>query len=120
VREKVAQLWRGTGEVFIPLRHDPGTAQVDARMLASAGQALVHQDGALRKVYFFVLVLPHSAAMFVQAFWHARREMFWEFHRRTFEYLGGVPGDRAAVSGGSATTMTRCWCRRSRASGRGG
>lgn len=88
-------------------------------MLASAGQALVNQDGALRKVYFFVLVLPYSDAIFVQAFWHARTEMFWEFHNRAFEYLGGVPRDRAAVSGGSATTTTRCWCRRSRARGRG-
>lgn len=29
--------------------------------------------------------------MFVQAFWHARTEMWWEFHNRAFEYLNGVP-----------------------------
>lgn len=85
VREKVAQLRRVRGEVFMPLRHDPGTAQMDV------GQALVNDGQSLRKVYFFVMALPHSDAMFVQAFWHARTEMFWEFHRRAFEYLGGVP-----------------------------
>lgn len=85
VREKVAQLRRQSGEVFIPLRHDPGTAQMDV------GQALVRQDGQLRKVYFLVMVLPYSDALFVQAFWHARTEMFWEFHNRAFEYFGGVP-----------------------------
>ena len=85
VREKVAQLRRQSGEVFIPLRHDPGTAQMDV------GQALVRQGGDLRKVYFLVMVLPYSDALFVQAFWHARTEMFWEFHNRAFEYFGGVP-----------------------------
>lgn len=29
VREKVAQLKRQSGEVFIPPRHAPGTAQMD-------------------------------------------------------------------------------------------
>ena len=112
VREKVAQLRRQSGEVFIPLRHDPGTAQMDV------GQALVRQDGPLRKVYFLVMVLPDSDALFVQAFWHARTEMFGEFHNRAFEYFGGVLRDRGAVSGGSVMTMTRCWCRRLRVSGR--
>lgn len=106
VREKVAQLRRQSGEVFIPLRHDPGTAQMDV------GQALVRQDGQLRKVYFFVMALPHSDALFVQAFRQARTEMFWEFHNRAFEYFGGVLRDRGAVSGGSVMTMTRCWWRR--------
>jgi len=45
----------------------------------------------LRKARFFVLALPHSDALYVQAFWHARTEMFWEFHNRAFEYLSGVP-----------------------------
>jgi transposase len=85
VREKVAQWRRVSGEVFVPLRHDPGTAQMDV------GQALVRQGGTLGRVYFFVMALPYSDALFVQAFEHARTEMFWEFHRRVFEYFGGVP-----------------------------
>ena len=59
VREKVAQLRRVSGEVFVPLSHEPGTAQVDV------GEALVNQGGQLREAYFFVLALPHSDAMFV-------------------------------------------------------
>jgi transposase len=114
VREKVAKLRRVRGEVFIPLRHDPRTAQVDV------GQALVKQGGELRKVYFFVLVLPYSDAIYVQAFGQARTETFWEFHGRAFAYLGGVPGGRGAASGGSAMTMTRYWCQRSQERGRGG
>jgi transposase len=85
VREQVARLKRLSGEVFVPLRHDPGTAQMDV------GQALVRQGGQLRQVYFFVMVLPHSDALFVQAFWQARTEMWAEFHNRAFEYFGGVP-----------------------------
>jgi hypothetical protein len=37
------------------------------------------------------MALPHSDALFVQAFGQARTEMFWEFHNRAFEYFGGVP-----------------------------
>jgi transposase len=55
------------------------------------GEAAVNAGGELRKAYFFVLALPHSDALFVQAFWHARTEMWWEFHKRAFEYLDGVP-----------------------------
>jgi transposase len=107
VREKVAQLRRIRGEVFIPLRHDPGTAQVDV------GEALVSQGGQLRKVHFFVMVLPYSDAIYVQAFWHARTEMFWEFHRRAFEYLEGVPrrisydNDKVLVSAITGTRSRR-------------
>ena len=69
----------------MPLRHDPGTAQVDV------GHALAQVGGVLGKLCFFVMALPHSDALFVQAFGHARTEMFWEFHRRAFEHFGGVP-----------------------------
>jgi transposase len=51
VREKVAQLRRVTGEVFIPLRHDPGTAQVDVV------EALVNLRGKLLMLFFLVMVL---------------------------------------------------------------
>jgi transposase len=85
VREKVRALKRQRGDVFVPLRHDPGTAQVDV------GHALARVGGVLSNICYFVMALPHSDALFVQAFWHARTEMFWEFHRRAFEYFGGVP-----------------------------
>jgi len=107
VREKVRKLKRQRGDVFVPLRHDPGTAQVDV------GHALARVGGVLSKICYFVMALPHSDALFVQAFWHARTEMFWEFHRRAFDYFGGVPrrisydNDKALVSAVTGTRSRR-------------
>lgn len=72
-------------EVFMPLVHRPGEAQVDF------GYALVKMKGVLRKVAFFVMALPHSDAFFVQAFERECTETFWEGHVRAFAYFGGVP-----------------------------
>ena len=71
-------------EVFVPLLHRPGEAQVDF------GQALVKMNGALRKVSFFVMALPHSDAAFVMAFERECTETFWEGHVQAFEFFGGV------------------------------
>jgi len=49
-------------EVFMPLVHRPGEAQVDF------GFAVAKLAGVLRKIAFFVMVLPHSDAFFVMAF----------------------------------------------------
>jgi transposase len=44
----------------VPLRHDPGHAQVDF------GEALAEIAGVERKIHFFAMDLPHSDACFVQ------------------------------------------------------
>jgi hypothetical protein len=49
-------------EVFVPLRHDPGHAQVDF------GEALAEIAGVERKIHFFALDLRHSDACFVRAY----------------------------------------------------
>lgn len=85
VKAAVAQLRVRGREVFVPLVHRPGEAQVDI------GFAAIKQWGQLRKICFFVMVLPYSDAVFVQAFERACTETYWEFHRRAFEYFGGVP-----------------------------
>jgi transposase len=72
-------------EVFVPLAHRPGEAQVDF------GYALVKVAGQLRKVAFFVMALPYSDAFFVQAFERECTETFWEGHVRAFDFFGGVP-----------------------------
>lgn len=72
-------------EVFVPLVHRPGEAQVDI------GFAAIRQWGQLRNICFFVMVLPCSDAVYVQAFERACTKTYWEFHRRAFEYFGGVP-----------------------------
>lgn len=71
-------------EVFMPLVHRPGEAQVDF------GFALVKIRGVLKKVAFFVMALPYSDAFFVQAFERECTETFWEGHVRAFEYFGGA------------------------------
>jgi transposase len=85
VKRAVRDLERVRGEVFVPLIHRPGEAQVDF------GYALAKVAGRLRKVAFFVMALPHSDALFVQAFERECTEAFWEGHVRGFAFLGGVP-----------------------------
>ena len=85
VKEAVRELLRVKQEVFMPLVHRVGEAQVDF------GYALVKVSGLLRKVGFFVMVLPHSDAFFVMAFERECTESYWEGHARAFESLGGVP-----------------------------
>ncbi|MFM8704276.1 MAG: IS21 family transposase [Planctomycetia bacterium] len=72
-------------EVFLPLSHPPGEAQVDF------GEATVRIAGKETKVALFVMTLPSSGAMFVQAFRKECTETFMEGHRRAFEEHGGVP-----------------------------
>ena len=85
VKDAVRELKRRSQEVFVPLVHRPGEAQVDF------GQGLVNVAGTLRKIVFFVMVLPYSDAFLVMAFERECTETFWEGHVRAFEYFGGVP-----------------------------
>ena len=85
VRDAVRELTQKTQEVFVPLLHRPGEAQVDF------GHALANVDGQLRKVAFFVMALPYSDATFVMAFEREGTETFWEGHVRAFDFFQGVP-----------------------------
>ena len=78
--------WRiSRREVFLPLSHPPGEAQVDF------GEATVRIAGKETKLAIFVMTLPYSGAIFVQAFPKECTETFMEGHRRAFEEFGGVP-----------------------------
>lgn len=48
-------------------------------------------NGELTKVALFVMTLPYSDAIFIQAFPRECTESFLEGHVRAFEFLGGVP-----------------------------
>jgi len=85
VKEVVREIRQRSREVFMPLIHRPGEAQADF------GEALVNEGGRLRKAILFVMGLPHSDAVFVQVFERICTEVFWEAHRRAFEFFGGVP-----------------------------
>ncbi len=78
--------WRNQhAEVFMPLVHPPGEAQVDF------GYAQVFLDGEELKVALFVMTLMYSDAVFCCVFPRECSETFLEGHRRAFEYFGGVP-----------------------------
>jgi transposase len=85
VKEAVREIKRLKQEVYMPLIHRPGEAQVDF------GYALSKVSGVLRKVAFFVMVLPYSDAFFVMVFERECTESYWEGHVRAFEFFGGVP-----------------------------
>ncbi len=72
-------------EVFVPLRHEPGHAQVDF------GEALAEIGGVERKIHFFAMDLPHSDAGFVQAYPAETTEAFCAGHAAAFDFFGKVP-----------------------------
>jgi transposase len=110
-------------EVFVPLRHDPGHAQVDF------GEALAEIGGVESKIHFFAMDLPHSDACFVQAYPAETAEAFCDGHNAAFSFFGKVPRSilydnttlavaarvrattKAKSRGWSAGPAGTCWCR---------
>jgi transposase len=97
-------------EVFVPLAHRPGEAQVDF------GEAQVRLRSEQVKVAMFVMTLPYSDAIFCQVFPRECTEAFQEGHKRAFEFFEGVPrrisydNSRIAVAkitGGRGRELTR-------------
>jgi len=62
VKDAVRAFREGSQEVFLPLSHPPGEAQVDF------GFAYVDLAGEREQVALFVMTLPYSDALFCQAF----------------------------------------------------
>ena len=62
VTDYVRERRRRTREVFVPLVHAPGHAQVDF------GEALGEIGGVVRKLHYFAMALPHSDAFFIKAY----------------------------------------------------
>ncbi len=85
VKQAVREWKQRHKEVFLPLSHPPGEAQVDF------GFADVWIEGELARVALFVMSLPYSDAFFIQAFPRECTESFLEGHKRAFAFFGGVP-----------------------------
>ena len=85
VKDAVREWKTSHREVFLPLSHPPGEAQVDY------GFADVVLNGETIKVALFVMTLPYSDAIFIQAFHRECTESFLEGHKRAFDFYGGVP-----------------------------
>ena len=85
VKDAVRAWKQSCQEVFLPLSHPPGEAQVDF------GEATIRLAGQEIKVALFVMTLPYSGAIYIQVFPRECTETFLEGHRRAFEFFGGVP-----------------------------
>ena len=85
VKDYVHERRQRSREMFVPLRHDPGHAQVDF------GEALAVIGGVERKIHFFAMDLPHSDSCLVQAYPSESSEAFCEGHHASFGFFGGVP-----------------------------
>jgi transposase len=72
-------------EMFVPLMHPAGEAQVDF------GEALVVIAGVEQKAHYLVMDLPQSDDCFVAAFPAETTEAVLEGHVRAFAHFGGVP-----------------------------
>lgn len=85
VRTAVRDWKQKTQEVFLPLSHPPGQAQVDF------GHGYVDLAEERIQAALFVISLPYSDAFYIQAFPRECTESFQEGHKRAFEFFGGVP-----------------------------
>jgi transposase len=84
-----AELARDAGRVTVPQEHAPGEeAEVDF------GEFQTFMDGALLRLWLFVMRLSHSGRGFALAFAHQAQEAFFEGHVRAFAHFGGVPAGR--------------------------
>ncbi len=85
VTDYVRERERRTREVFVPLSHAPGHAQVDF------GEALGEIGGVVRKLHYFAMALPHSDAFFVKAYPAETTEAFCDGHNAALAFFGGIP-----------------------------
>ena len=85
ITDYVRERKRRTQEVFVPLSHPPGHAQVDF------GEALGVIAGVQRKLHYFAMALPHSDAFFIKAYPAETTEAFCDGHVSAFAFFGGVP-----------------------------
>jgi transposase len=77
VKDAVRTWKQSRQEVFLPLSHPPGEAQVDF------GEATIRLAGQETKVALFVMTLPYSGALSAR--------VHGDLPGRAFEFFGGVP-----------------------------
>jgi len=85
VKDYICGVHQRQREMFVPLAHPPGHAQVDF------GEALAVIGGVERKIHFLAMSLPHSDACFVKAYPGDTTEAFCDGHVTGFAFFDGVP-----------------------------
>ena len=83
VKDYICGVRQRRREMFVPLTHPPGHAQVDF------GEALAVIGGVERKIHFLAMSLPHSDACFVKAYPGETTEAFCDGHVSGFSFFGG-------------------------------
>lgn len=84
VTDYVREKKRRGKEVFVPLSHRPGHAQVDF------GEAQGVIGGQQIKLHYFAMTFPHSDAVFVKAYPAETTEAFCDGHVAGFAFFGGI------------------------------
>lgn len=85
VKDVVREHERHHRDMFVPLVHPPGHAQVDF------GEGVVVVGGVEQKGHFLCMDLPHSDTPFVMIFPKETTEAFCLGHAEAFTWFGGVP-----------------------------
>jgi transposase len=85
VKDYVRTARTGSREVFVPLSHPPGHAQVDF------GECVGIIGGVRMKLHVFCFDLPQSDACFIKAYPAETTEAFLDGHISAFAFFGGVP-----------------------------
>ena len=85
VKDYVRERGVRSREMFVPLVHEPGHAQVDF------GEARAVIGGVARKLHFFAFDLPYSDGCFVKAYPAETSEAFCDGHVAAFAFFAGVP-----------------------------
>ena len=92
VKDYVAGWRERHQEMFVPLVHPPGHAQVDF------GEAIGVIGGVERKIHFLAMDLPHSDAIFVVGYPAETTEAFCDGHVRAFVATERFVSERAIES----------------------
>jgi len=87
VRKYVATRRLKSKEMFIPLSHAPGKAQVDF------GESIAIIGGVQQKIHIFNMSFPQSDACFVKGYPRENTESFCDGHVSAFDFIGGIPSD---------------------------
>jgi transposase len=85
VKDYVRMMRARAREMFVPLAHPPGHAQVDF------GEAIAVIGGVRQKIHVFFMDVPHSDASFMKAYPAETAEAFLDGHVSAFAFFGGVP-----------------------------
>ena len=97
VKDYICGVRQRRREMFVPLTHRPGHAQVDF------GEALAVIGGVERKIHFLAMSLPHSDACFVKAYPGETTEAFCDGH------VSGSPSSAVCRARSFMTTPGLRW-----------